>query len=164
MANKIEASLSGRQLQDSRFDDKLFSQEVLQSVLRLQCHTLCRLVVKVMVQLATAQLLNYLANDAAGHLKNQVFTAAYASPELLPHCGETCLDTLLDKRCDVWALGVLVHHVFTSAMPGAPMAFHMAPEESTALPGVPEHEHYRDVLLRQQACWVSLGSLCYLHL
>lgn len=36
------------------------------------------------------------------------------------------------------------------------MAFHMAPEESTALPGVPKYEHYRDVLLRLQACWVKL--------
>lgn len=73
--------------------------------------------------------------DIAG-LRNECFTPLYASPELLQRVGSTC-PHMADRPNDLWALGVMLHGIFTCASPNWQSAFHPSSQDKAAGQEVP---------------------------
>ena len=93
-------------------------------------------------------------------LVNQCFTPKYASPELLKHVGSEC-PLMADRPNDLWALGVMLHGVFTCANSDWQSAFHPSSEDVAAGKQLPSHQQAlstAQAIARQQALWVSSFS------
>lgn len=94
---------------------------------------------------------------AAAGLENQCFSALYASPELLPYVGLAC-PLMADRPNDVWALGVMLHRVFTCASPNWQTAFEPTIHDEAARQLLPPNQrdvHTACAIARQQALWVG---------